>query len=73
MDGMDETDEIEILKKDAELTEDMSLTTERNATDNIQAVCNSTVHIQTHNTVYVLCTMCQIHNTVYINDTRNTH
>jgi hypothetical protein len=41
MDEMDETDEIEILKKNAELTEDMSLTTERNTTYKIQAVCNN--------------------------------
>jgi len=41
MNEMEETDEIEILKKNAELTEDMSPTTERNATDKIQAVCNS--------------------------------
>jgi len=41
MNEMDETDEIEILKKNAELREDMSLTTERNTTDKIQAVCNN--------------------------------
>ena len=41
MNEMDVTDEIEILKKNVELTEDMSLTTERNTTKKIQAVCNN--------------------------------
>jgi hypothetical protein len=41
MDEMDETDEIQVLKKNAELTEDIRITTDRNTTGKIQAVCNN--------------------------------
>lgn len=41
MDETDETDEIKMLWKKVELTEDISITTERNSTNEIQAVCNN--------------------------------